>query len=62
MKRCPKCGRFGVEYDPYSGKERCLWKECLWVNANRINLDKKKFSANYDKFRKTIKIKKGIAV
>lgn len=40
MKRCPKCERFGVEYNPNSNHERCLWRDCLWINENDIDLDK----------------------
>ena len=39
MKRCPKCERFGIEYDPRIKRERCLWRDCLWVNENDIDLD-----------------------
>lgn len=28
MKRCKLCHRFGVEFNPYSGKEECLWHDC----------------------------------
>ena len=62
MKRCPQCEKFGVEYDPYTGTERCLWDACLWFNKNNEDLDKKKFKINYLKFRESLHIKKKIAV
>jgi len=62
MKRCPKCQRFGVEYDPYTGTERCLWNDCLWVNKEGIDVEKHPFKINFKRVRKSIKIKKGIAV
>jgi hypothetical protein len=60
MKRCPNCHRFGVEYDPYAGVERCLWDDCLWVNEDNINLDTAKFKINFTKFRASLKTKKEI--
>ena len=40
MKRCPKCERFGVEYDPNVGHERCIWRNCPFINENDVDLDK----------------------
>jgi hypothetical protein len=61
MKRCPKCLRFGVEYDPYTGTERCLWNDCQWVNTEFINLDNQHNRINFRRFRKSIRIKKAVA-
>ncbi len=55
MKRCPECKRFGIEYDPNVGTERCLWNDCLWVNSSDLNLDEEKFEANFKKFRESFK-------
>ncbi len=60
MKRCPKCGRFGAEYDSYTGTERCLWNDCLWVNTKGIDLDNQKFKLKFTKFIEAVKIKKTI--
>ncbi len=53
MKQCPKCHRFGVEFD--SGEERCLWIDCLWVNKDNIDVDKVKHPIKFKKFIKSIK-------
>ncbi len=60
MKRCPECERTGVEYDAYNGVEKCLWRDCLWVNRENINLDKKRYKENCTKFKEAIKTKKRI--
>ena len=60
MKRCPKCERYGIEYDPYTGTERCLWDECLWANKDNLDIDKHRFKLNYSKFRKSLKPKRKI--
>jgi len=57
MKRCPRCKRFGVEFDTYTGLERCLWNDCLWVNKRGIDLDKVKFKIKFKKFCQNIKKK-----
>ena len=62
MKRCPKCKRFGVEFDPYTGLERCLWDDCLWINKEGIDIDKEHFKINYKKFRDCITVKRAITV
>lgn len=56
-KRCPKCHRFGVEC--YNGYETCLWRDCLWVNKDGIDLDKVKHPIRFQKFINTITKKKG---
>ena len=61
MKICPKCQSFSVEFDPYIGNEKCLWNDCLWVNRENLNLDKVKFEVNFGNFRRSIKIKNGMA-
>ena len=40
MKWCPKCHRFGVEYNSWVGHEMCLWKDCRFINRTDIDLDK----------------------
>lgn len=62
MKRCPKCKRFGVEFDTYTGTERCLWMDCQWVNKECVDLDKVKFEINYKEFRNCIKPKSALTV
>jgi hypothetical protein len=57
MKRCPQCHRFGVDYDPYSGIERCVWRDCLWVNKDGIDVDKVKHPIRFHKFIAAIKEK-----
>lgn len=32
LKLCPQCKRLSVEYDFYHHVEKCLNKECGWVN------------------------------
>lgn len=61
MKRCLRCQKLSVEYDPFSKVERCLWNSCLWVNKDNIDLDSQPSKPNFDKFKKAIKIKKAIA-
>lgn len=60
MKRCPQCHRFGVEYDPYTGTERCLWNDCLWINEKNIDVEKEEFPLNFTRFRRIIKVKRNI--
>lgn len=62
MKRCPECGKFDVEYDPSLGTERCLWRDCRWVNKNHIDLDKKRYIPNFTSFRRTLKPKTRMAI
>jgi hypothetical protein len=37
LKLCPKCKRLSVEYDYYHHVEKCLNKECGWVNRGEQN-------------------------
>ncbi|MHB8279079.1 MAG: hypothetical protein ACYDIA_15715 [Candidatus Humimicrobiaceae bacterium] len=62
MKRCPKCERFSVEYDPYIEAERCIWYDCLWINKENIDLDKQKVNYNFKAFKETLKTKKVIGI
>lgn len=62
MKRCPSCKRFGVEFDPQTKKERCVWKDCLWVNVDNIVLDEFDYGVNFQQFRDSLIIKKTIFV
>ena len=55
MKRCPKCHRFGIEYDASIGMERCLWDDCSWLNKNNIDVDKVKHPIRFKKFIDSIK-------
>ena len=32
LKPCPQCKRLSVEYDFYHHVDKCLSKECGWVN------------------------------
>ena len=59
MERCPQCKRFGVEYDPSTGAQRCLWRDCLWVNRNNIDLDNVKYKPP-SKFKEFIKAMKKV--
>jgi hypothetical protein len=60
VKRCPSCKRFGVKYDPYTKKEKCIWKDCLWSNTKGIDLDAHDFGVNFKEFRDSITLKQGI--
>ena len=61
MKRCPKCGRFTVEYDPDLETERCLWKDCNWINKEKNNdFENKKHKYNYKNVRAYITYKSTI--
>jgi hypothetical protein len=66
MKRCPKCGRFGIEYDPSLKLEICLWKDCNWVNIEKKEINDEEFfkgrTLNYTNFIKKLKPKKEIVV
>jgi hypothetical protein len=55
-KRCPECHRFGVEW--HNGHEQCLWRDCLWVNENDIDLSKVKHPIRFQKFIDAIRRKK----
>lgn len=39
MKRCPQCHRFGIEVNQ-NGQEQCIWRDCLWLNKDNIDVDK----------------------
>ncbi len=60
MKRCPECGKFNVEYDPYIGFERCLWIDCMWINFEKKDLDSEEYKYNFNDFKKTLKRKDSI--
>lgn len=62
MKRCPKCKRFGVEHDPQTGEEKCIWIDCLWINEKGIDLDTHDYGVNFVEFRNSINIKREMAV
>ena len=34
LKQCPQCRRLSVEFDYYHHAEKCLNKECGWVNRS----------------------------
>ncbi|MCK4947767.1 MAG: hypothetical protein KAS46_05295 [Candidatus Aureabacteria bacterium] len=57
MKRCPKCKRFGVEYDSFTGVERCVWGDCLWINRDHLDLEHYDYGINFQKFRDSIEKK-----
>jgi len=38
LKLCPQCKRLSVEYDFYHHIERCLNRECHWVNRDKKSL------------------------
>jgi len=59
MKRCPKCRRFGVKYDSNIGKERCIWKNCHWVNEDNEDLYLHDYGINFTNFIDAIKEKDG---
>ena len=61
MKRCPNCGKFDVEYDPFLGMERCLWRDCRWVNVDNIDVDEVPYPLNFIKFRNNLKPKTKMA-
>ena len=35
LNLCPQCKRLSVEYDFYHHVEKCLNKECGWVNREK---------------------------
>ena len=35
LKPCPQCKRLSVEYDFYHHVEKCLNRECCWVNRDK---------------------------
>ena len=39
LKLCPQCKHLSVEYDPYHHVERCLNRECCWVNRDKKVLE-----------------------
>jgi len=39
LKPCPQCKRLSVEYDFYHHIEKCLSRECNWVNRDRKPLE-----------------------
>lgn len=60
MKKCPKCSRYNIEYDPVIGSERCLWKDCGWVKKNNEDDEDSeidKHTYNFSKFKKYLEIK-----
>lgn len=57
MKRCPKCLKFNIEYDPVIRLERCLWWDCGWVNIDNRDLDDENYSCNFSVFRRYLETK-----
>ena len=55
MKRCPNCGMFSVEYNPRIGFERCMWKDCLWINKDNKDLDNEHYKYNIEELKKIFK-------
>ena len=39
LKLCPQCKRLSVEYNYYHHVEKCLNKECGWVNRGEKLID-----------------------
>ena len=39
LKLCPQCERLSIEYDYYHHVEKCLNKECGWVNRENKPLE-----------------------
>ncbi|MBU4313959.1 MAG: hypothetical protein KJ821_04105 [Actinobacteria bacterium] len=62
MKRCKECERFNVEYDPKIGLERCLRRECGWINKEKIDLEKENYECNFKEFRDSLEVKKAILI
>ncbi len=56
MYRCPKCQRFGFEYN--SMLEKCAWNDCAWINREGIDLSKIEYPIKFHEFIKSIKIKR----
>lgn len=57
MERCPKCKRFGIEKNLFTGEKRCLWNDCLEVVPENKDLSKEKSIPNFVKFRRAISLK-----
>jgi len=34
LKKCPRCRRYDVEWDPKRKIYRCLWKDCGWASKD----------------------------
>ncbi len=62
MRRCPKCNRIGVEQDPYTGNERCVWQNCLWINDGSIDLNTHNYGVNFKEFFEAVEKKRQIAI
>ena len=64
--RCPECGKFDIEYDPNLRTERCLWRDCGFVNREHLDLEKladnyfRLHGTKYKKFAKSLKPLKNI--
>lgn len=57
MNRCPKCHRFGIKYNEGSKTEVCIWRDCLWVNKNCIDLNNYIHPILFQKFIDTVQRK-----
>lgn len=38
LKICPRCHRLSIDFDYVRREERCLYRDCNWVNHERIKL------------------------
>lgn len=38
LKKCPQCNRYSVSFDFNLGIELCRWRDCNWVNTERLDL------------------------
>jgi len=55
MKRCPRCRRFGILYDPDIERDVCIWRDCGWTNYECIDIDNFDFGeTRFKKFRDSI--------
>lgn len=61
MERCPKCSRFGIEFDPYTTTYRCLWKDCLYIPKDTDEVKRTKHPIKFKRFINLIKKKTSIA-
>jgi len=59
--RCPKCHRFGIEFDVYQNAYRCLWNDCLYRPKDYQEIRDTKHPFKFHKFKESIKRKTKIA-
>ena len=54
LKVCPECRRLSVEFDPHQSVERCLSRQCGWVNREGKALTPESEKLDSFKFSQTM--------